>query len=143
MSKLTQGCTVVTGGPFAENATLLDGESLPMQIATYLYEAHIKCSWVSGNGVYPQFFLYNGLPLPDFSNDLRRSFGSGPLPQGNPDMDTYHNISTVIQIDEDDPTTSYPLFLYAFGYDEDHGSGSYIIKPQTSWYSIHLLPQTP
>jgi hypothetical protein len=75
--------------------------------------------------VFPQAFVYAGAPMTDFSND-QFNIGSGALApfNTNPTTDqvnSYYSGSSVLTV----PSGGPDLYVYAFGYDSDHGSGSY------------------
>lgn len=112
--------SVATGGKFAANAT--DAGTVTLTSGTYLVSVSAKVAWISGTGVYPQFFVYNGAPLPDFSNDLF-NVGSGALADGNASIDSYYGGTQTVTL-----TADATLHVLAFGYDADRGAGAYNLE---------------
>jgi len=107
-----------TGGSFLSHEQLA-GEADNLPGGTYLVTVNLKAAWASGNGVFPQLFVYSGTPASDFSNDLF-NIGNGSLAQGNASIDSYYGGTTQLVIPDHGN-----LKVYAFGYDQDHGAGTY------------------
>lgn len=123
-STLTDAVDLVgTGGSFSANKTLVGHVSL--KAGTYLVTVNAKAAWASGNGEFPQFFVYNGAAAADFSNDLF-NVGSGPLAQGNATIDSYYSGTGQVTLAEDGD-----LDVYAFGYNTDHGAGTFSLENLT------------
>jgi hypothetical protein len=126
-SDLTGGTatTVTTGGPFATNAKQV-GSDVSLAAGTYLISVSAKATPPSGGtgavDVFPQFFVYNGTPLVDFSNDLF-NVGAGPLESGAHDtIDSYYSGAQLVTL-----AAAGTIKVYAFGYDSDTGSGTYTL----------------
>lgn len=117
--------TVATGGSFTAGKTLVDTVTLPAAGA-YQVSVNFKAVALSGTGVAPQMFIYNGAALADFSNDLV-NVGSGDLQAAGTNHDGYFSGSGVITV----PAGGETLDIYAFGYGEDQGSGSYTLENAT------------
>jgi hypothetical protein len=115
---------VHTGGSFTSQEQLAG--SFDLAKGTYLVSLSAKVAWASGNGVFPQFFAYNGTPAADFSNDIA-NIGNGSLAQGNATIDSYYDGTFQVTVDAD--TT---VNVYAFGYDTDRGAGTYTLEDLTS-----------
>lgn len=111
--------SVATGGPFAAGKTLVGTVSL--KAGTYLLSVNAKATPLTSSAVevFPQFFVYNGPALADFSNDLL-NVGSGPLAGSNTTIDSYYSGTGVVTLKAD-----AVLNVYSFGYDSDRGAGSY------------------
>ncbi len=119
-SGFTSNEAVATGGHFSTNAT--DLGSIPVTAgATYLIsvnaDAEPNADTSTTAGVYPQFFVYDGVALPDFSNDLF-NIGSGELDTGTGHDSWYSGSATITP-------TGDSLEIYAFGYDSDTGASTY------------------
>ena len=112
-----------TGGSFGSNKTLVGHITLPA--GTYMVSISAKVAWAAGNGVFPQFFVYNGAALADFSNDLF-NIGSGGLPQGNATIDSYYTGVGQVTFAADTDVD-----FYAFGYDTDQGAGKFTLESFT------------
>jgi hypothetical protein len=117
--------SVSTGGSFKTYSTLV--KTVALSAGTYLVNVNFMATpnKTTTGDVFPQFFVYNGALLPDFSNDLF-NVGSGALAAFNAaapadQVNSYYSGSTVITV----PTGGETLDVYAFGYDSDHGGGSY------------------
>jgi hypothetical protein len=117
-SLLQNPLVINTGGSFLTHEQLA-GEISNLHAGTYLVTANMKAAWASGNGVFPQLFVYSGTPASDFSNDLF-NLGNGALAQGNASIDSYYGGTTQLVI-----PAHGNLKVYAFGYDTDHGAGTY------------------
>jgi hypothetical protein len=117
-SLLDTPVVINTGGSFLTHEQLA-GEISNLHAGTYLVTVNLKAAWASGNGVFPQLFVYSGTPAGDFSNDLFNA-GNGALAQGNASIDSYYGGTTQLVIPEHGN-----LKVYLFGYDQDHGAGSY------------------
>lgn len=112
---------VVTGGSFTANKTLVDTLALPA--GTYMVTLNFKAAAVSGTGVAPQMFAYNGPQASDFSNDLF-NVGSGDLQPAGTGHDGYYSGTEEVTV----PGGGETLDFYAFGYDSDTGAGSYTLE---------------
>lgn len=112
-----------TGGSFATHATLAGHEDL--KAGTYLITVNAKAAYASGTGVFPELFVYDGTAAVDFSNDIC-NVGDGALAQGNASIDSYYTGTCQITLTEDST-----LDVYAFGYDQDHGAGSWTLETLT------------
>lgn len=112
--------TVHTGGSFTSQEQL--AATLDLKPGTYLVTLNAKIAWASGTGVFPQLFVYNGTPAADFSNNLV-NIGNGALADGNASIDSYYNGSFQITVTENEAVN-----IYAFGYDQDRGSGTYTLE---------------
>lgn len=124
VSTLTDAVDLVgTGGSFTTGKTLVGHVSL--KAGTYLVSVNAKAAWASGNGEFPQFFVYNGAAAADFSNDLF-NVGSGPLAQGNATIDSYYSGTGQVTLASDGD-----LMVYAFGYNTDHGAGTFSLENLT------------
>lgn len=115
---------ITTGGTFATNATKVDTMALPA--GTYQVTVNFTAVAVSGTGVAPQMFVFNGPAAVDNSNDLF-NLGSGDLQAAGTGHNGYYSGSGVITV----PSGGETLDFYAFGDDEDSGSGSYTLKAAT------------
>jgi hypothetical protein len=124
--------SVPTGGSFATGKTLVG--TVPLAAGTYLINVNFKATpnaTAGGAAVFPQGFVYDGVAKPDFSNDLF-NIGSGALApynatDSNDQVDSYYSGSSEITV----PTGGATLNVYAFGYDGDHGAGSYELDSGT------------
>jgi hypothetical protein len=124
LSTLTDATSLVnTGGSFSTGKVLVGHVSL--KAGTYLVTLNAKAAWASGNGEFPQFFVYKGVALADFSNDLF-NVGNGSLAQGNATIDSYYNGTGQVTLAEDGD-----LDIYAFGYNTDHGAGTFSLENMT------------
>lgn len=122
--------SVATGGGFVANATEV-GTGVQLKAGTYLVSLNAKATPPSGGTgnvqVYPQFFVYDQAKNSDFSGDLL-NVGSGALESGpNANIDSYYSGSSVITV----PAGGKTIHVYAFGYDSDRGSASYILDDLT------------
>lgn len=117
-SLLSSPLVIHTGGSFLTQEQLT-GEISNLHAGLYLVTINMKAAFASGNGVFPQLFVYSGTPAADFSNDLF-NVGNGALAQGNASIDSYYGGTMQLLIPEHGN-----LKVYAFGYDEDHGAGTY------------------
>lgn len=113
--------SVATGGSFATGKTLVG--TVALKAGTYLLAVNAKATpdVSSAVEVFPQFFVYNGAALADFSNDLF-NVGSGPLASSNTTIDSYYSGTSVVTLAAD-----ATIDVYAFGYDSDRGAGSYAL----------------
>lgn len=123
--------SIVTGGSFTSHEQLVN--SVTLTAGTYLLNVNFMATpnLITGGAVFPQFFVYNGAPKGDFSNDLF-NVGSGALAPYNPSSPTdqvnsYYSGSNEIVV----PSGGETLNVYAFGYDSDHGAGSYELNNAT------------
>lgn len=124
--------SVPTGGSFATGKKLVG--SVPLAAGTYLINVNFKATpnaTAGGAAVFPLGFVYDGVAKPDFSNDLF-NIGSGALaPYNTADItdqvDSYYSGSSEVIV----PTGGATLDVYAFGYDSDHGAGSYQLDSAT------------
>lgn len=117
-SLLDSPLVIHTGGSFLSQEQLA-GEVSNLHAGVYLVSVSLKAAWASGNGVFSQVFVYSGTPASDFSNDLF-NIGSGALAQGNSSIDSYYSGTMQVVVPEHGN-----LKFYAFGYDQDHGAGTY------------------
>lgn len=120
--------SIVTGGSFVSNSTEVGTVSLPA--GTYLVSINAKAtppaSGTSAVDVFPQFFVYDQVKNSGFTGDLF-NIGSGALESGaNANIDSYFSGSSTVTLSQ--ATT---LHIYAFGYDSDRGTGSYILDDLT------------
>jgi hypothetical protein len=124
--------SVPTGGSFASGKKLVGTADLAA--GTYLINVNFMATpnaAAGGAAVFPQGFVYNGAAQPDFSNDLF-NIGSGALAPYNAtditdQVNSYYSGSSEITV----PTGGATLDVYAFGYDGDHGAGSYELNSAT------------
>jgi hypothetical protein len=123
--------SLVTGGRFTSHEQLV--KAVTLTAGTYLLNVNFMATpnGITGGDVFPQFFVYNGAPKSDFSNDLF-NVGSGALALYNPSTPTdqvnsYFSGSNEIVV----PSGGETLNVYAFGYDSDHGTGSYELNDAT------------
>jgi Fibronectin type III domain len=124
--------SVPTGGSFASRKKLVGTADLAA--GTYLINVNFIAtpnSTAGGAAVFPQGFVYNGAAKADFSNDLY-NIGSGALAPYNAtditdQVNSYYSGSGEITV----PTGGETLNVYAFGYDGDHGAGSYELNSAT------------
>ena len=125
--------SVATGGSFSANKTLAGTVSL--KAGTYLVSVNAKATPLTSSPVevFPQFFVYNGAALADFSNDLLNA-GSGPLASSNTTIDSYYSGTGVVTLKAD-----AVLNVYAFGYDSDQGAGTYKLD-DLSVTAVQLSP---
>jgi hypothetical protein len=122
--------SVPTGGSFVTNATQVGTVSLAA--GTYLVTLNAKVTPPSGGtgavSVFPNLFLYDQAANPDFTGDLL-NICSGALESGtNYQIDSYCSGSAVVTV----PAGGQTLYVYAFGYDSDRGSGSYVLDDAAS-----------
>ena len=117
-SLLSSPLVIHTGGSFLSQEQLA-GEISNLHAGVYLVTVSMKAAWASGNGVFPQLFVYSGTPASDFSNDLF-NVGNGALADGNASIDSYYNGTMQLVI-----PAGGDLKVYLFGYDQDHGAGTY------------------
>ena len=122
---------IPTGGHFATLAKMIGTAALPA--GTYLINVNFMATpnATTSSAVFPQGFVYDGLAKPDFSNDMY-NFGSGALAPYNASTPTdqvnsYYSGSSEIVV----PAGGETLDVYAFGYDSDHGAGSYELNSAT------------
>jgi hypothetical protein len=123
---------VPTGGSFATHAIMIGTAALPA--GTYLINVNFMATpntTAGGAAVFPQGFVYNGAAKTDFSNDLF-NIGSGALAPYNAtditdQVNSYYSGSSEITV----PAGGETLDVYAFGYDGDHGAGSYELNSAT------------
>lgn len=117
--------SVATGGSFATGKTLVG--TVALKAGTYLLAVNAKATPLTSSAVevFPQFFVYDGAALADFSNDLF-NVGSGPLASLNTTVDSYYSGTGVITL-----ATDGSIDLYAFGYDSDRSAGSYALDGLT------------
>ena len=122
---------IPTGGRFATYAKMIGTATLPA--GTYLINVNFMATpnAATSGAVFPQGFVYDGTAKPDFSNDMY-NFGSGALAPYNTSTPTdqvnsYYSGSSEIVVPAGDET----LDVYAFGYDSDHGAGSYELNSAT------------
>ena len=123
--------SVPTGGTFAGHAKQVGTVALPA--GTYLLNLNFKATpnLITSGAIFPQGFVYNGAAKSDFSNDLF-NFGSGALAPFNAStpsdqVNSYYSGSSEITV----PSGGETLDVYAFGYDSDHGAGSYELNSAT------------
>lgn len=126
--------TITTGGSFVTNST--QAGTVPLKAGTYFVSISAKATplMTSGVQVFPQFFLYDEAKNANFTGDLLNA-GSGALESGgNTNIDSYFSGSGLITLPQD--TT---LYVYAFGYDSDRGTGSYTLDDLVVTY-VQLQP---
>ena len=123
--------SVPTGGRFFTGARKVG--TVLLTAGTYLINVNFMATpnAATSGAVFPQGFVYNGTAKADFSNDLY-NFGSGALAPYNASTPTdqvnsYYSGSSEIVVPADGET----LDVYAFGYDSDHGAGSYELNSAT------------
>jgi hypothetical protein len=114
--------TVTTGGSFTAGKTLAG--TMALAPGTYLIGASFKATPddAAAVTVFPQFMIYAGPQAADFSNDLF-NIGAGGLEAAATNHDSYFSGSQVVTV----PAGGETLDVYAFGYDSDSGSGSYVL----------------
>lgn len=122
---LTPVASVPTGGHFSSNATHL-ADTLALAQGTYQVTVNFKAVALTGTGVAPSLYVYNGAALSDFSNNLF-NVGAGDLQAAGTNHDGYFSGSGVVVV----PAGGETLNFYAFGYDEDTGAGSYNLEGGT------------
>jgi hypothetical protein len=122
---------IPTGGSFATHAIMIGTATLPA--GTYLINVNFMATPTAATtgAVFPQGFVYDGTAKSDFSNDMY-NFGSGALAPYNTSTPTdqvnsYYSGSSEIVV----PAGGETLDVYAFGYDSDHGAGSYELNSAT------------
>jgi hypothetical protein len=116
--------SIATGGPFFTNKTELG--TITLKPGTYLLNVNFKARPPSSTtaNVFPQLFVYNGVALADFSNDLF-NVGSGALQNtASNTIDSYFSGSGVVTVKGSAET----LHVYGFGYDSDKSAGSYTLE---------------
>jgi hypothetical protein len=125
------GASIPTGGSFTAKAVVIGMVTLPA--GTYLLNVNLMATpnAATGGAVFPQAFVYDGPVNADFTNDLF-NIGSGALAPYNASSPTdqvnsYYSGSSEITV----PAGGQPLDVYAFGYDSDHGAGSYELNVAT------------
>jgi hypothetical protein len=124
--------SIPTGGSFTAKAKSVG--TVPLTAGTYLLNLNFMATpnATTTGDVYPQAFVYNGTTIAaDFSNDLF-NIGSGALAPYNAavpgdQVNSYYSGSTVITV----PAGGETLDIYGFGYDSDHGAGSYEMNTAT------------
>lgn len=123
--------SVPTGGTFTDHAKKVGTVTLPA--GTYLLNLNFMATpnLIASGAIFPQGFVYNGQAKPDFSNDLF-NVGSGALAPFNAStpsdqVNSYYSGSGEITV----PSGGETLTVYAFGYDSDHGTGSYELNSAT------------
>lgn len=124
--------SIPTGGSFASQAKPLG--TVTLVPGTYLVNLYFTATpdATTTGGVYPEGFVYAGTTIAaDFSND-RFNIGSGALaPYNGTDaagqVSSYYSGSSVITV----PAGGETLDVYGFGYDSDHGAGSYEMNSAT------------
>lgn len=123
--------SIVTGGRFTSHEQLV--KAVTLTAGTYLLNVNFMATpnGITSGEVFPQFFVYSGAPKSDFSNDLF-NIGSGALAQYNAStpadqVNSYFSGSNEIVV----PSGGETLNVYAFGYDSDHGAGSYELNDAT------------
>ncbi|HEX3491334.1 MAG TPA: hypothetical protein VHU92_18445 [Streptosporangiaceae bacterium] len=120
--------SVATGGSFSSGKTQVGTVSLAA--GTYLIDINFMATpnEVTTGQVFPQVFVYNGAQKSDFSNDLF-NVGSGGLELANASevasdpIDSYYSGSAEVTV----PSGGETLYVYAFGYDADAGTGTYAL----------------
>jgi hypothetical protein len=126
---VTLPATVNTGGSFTSGKTALG--TLTLQPGKYLLNVNFMATpdETTGGNVFPSLYVYNGVQLSDFSNDLFNA-GSGALEDPTPleitggDLiDSYFSGSGIVTVTGSPET----LDIYAFGYDSDQGGGQYTL----------------
>lgn len=117
--------SVQTGGEFADRAKNVG--SFPLEAGTYLISVNFTATpnATTGGAVFPQAFIYNGQAKSDFSND-QFNVGSGALApfnatDANDEVNSYYSGTDLLTV----PAGGETVNVYAFGYDADHGAGSY------------------
>jgi hypothetical protein len=122
---LTPESSVPTGGRFSTGKKLVG--TVPLAAGTYLINVNFMATpnAATTGAVFPQGFVYDGAAKSDFSNDMY-NFGSGALAPYNASpptdqVNSYYSGSSEIVV----PAGGKTLDVYAFGYDSDHGAGSY------------------
>jgi hypothetical protein len=123
--------SIPTGGRFATYAKMIG--TAPLSAGTYLINVNFMATpnAATSGAVFPQGFVYDGPAKSDFSNDMY-NFGSGALAPYNTSTPTdqvnsYYSGSSEIIV----PAGGETLDVYAFGYDSDHGAGSYELNSAT------------
>jgi hypothetical protein len=117
--------SVATGGSFATGKTLVG--TVALKAGTYLLAVNAKATpnVSSAVEVFPQFFVYDGAALADFSNDLF-NVGSGPLASLNTSVDSYYSGTGVVTL-----AAGGSINVYAFGYNSDRSAGTYALDDLT------------
>jgi hypothetical protein len=117
--------SIATGGSFTSHEHLV--KAVTLTAGTYLLNVNFMATpnGITSGDVFPQFFVYNGTAKSDFSNDLF-NVGSGALARFNSStpadqVNSYYSGSNEIVV----PSGGETLNVYAFGYDSDHGAGTY------------------
>jgi hypothetical protein len=123
--------SVTTGGHFTANAKMIG--TVPLTAGTYLLNVNFIATpnAATSGAVFPQGFVYDGPAKSNFSNDMY-NFGSGALAPYNAitptdQVNSYYSGSSEITV----PAGGETLDVYAFGYDSDHGAGSYELNSAT------------
>jgi hypothetical protein len=124
--------SVATGGSFTANKTTVG--TMQLAAGTYLINVNFMATpnEVTTGQVFPQAFVYDGAQKSDFSNDLF-NVGSGGLELANASevandpINSYFSGSAEITV----PAGGETLYVYAFGYDADAGSGTYALNALT------------
>lgn len=120
--------SVATGGPFVTNATQVG--TVFLAAGTYIVTVNAKATPPSGGtgavNEFPQFFLYNQPANASFAGDLL-NVGAGPLEAGaNSNIDSYYSGTGIVTL-----TSATTLHLYAFGYNDNRGSDTYVLDDAT------------
>jgi hypothetical protein len=134
--------SIPTGGSFTAKAKSVG--TVALTGGTYLLNLNFMATpdATTTGAVYPQAFVYDGTTIAaDFSNDLF-NIGSGALAPYNAadagdQVNSYYSGSSVITV----PAGGETLDLYGFGYDSDHGAGSYEMNSATLT-ATELTPAT-
>jgi hypothetical protein len=125
--QLAPDTSISTGGSFSSRASLLDG-SITLQPGVYSLSVSFEAApaQTTPGAVFPQIMIYDGVKLPDFSNDLF-NIGSGSLEDptagelsAGDTIDSYYSGSDLITV-----TSAETLDVYGFGYDSDTGEGAW------------------
>jgi hypothetical protein len=125
--------TVTTGGSFSSLKTQVG--TVRLNPGTYLVNVNFMAApnATTTGDVFPSLFVYSGPAKSDFSNDTF-NVGSGALENPNPAevtdgdvIDSYFSGSAEITV----PRGGETLYVYAFGYDSDAGSGTYTLDAAT------------
>lgn len=135
--------SITTGGPAAANA--VEVTHLDLTQGTYQVSVNAKATpnATTKGDVFPQFFVYDGAhPITGgFTGDLF-NIGSGALENptaaelAHPNViDSYYSGSGLVTV----PAGGETLYVYAFGYDSDGGSGTYALDQ----LSATAVPVTP
>jgi hypothetical protein len=123
---------IPTGGSFTAKAKPIG--QVTLDAGTYLVNLNFTATpnATASGDVFPQAFVYNGTTIAaDFANDLF-NIGSGALApynssDANDQVNSYYSGSAVVTV----PAGGETVDVYAFGYDADHGAGSYEINSAT------------